>query len=74
MKSKMHDFVLLTAIGVLLGMIAHAADGLPPHCVGRKVTSIGGCDLFGYCGVTFSDGTTGTLMTPSIGKVDEVCN
>lgn len=38
-------------------------------CVDRRlITSVGGCDLLGDCGVVFSDGTQGTWKKPTRGQ------
>lgn len=36
------------------------------------VTSVGGCNKYGECGVTYSDGTTGFQSLPSVGTTKEV--
>lgn len=41
-------------------------------CIERKqIYSVGGCDQYGHCGVTLSDGSHSRAQTPSIGQ--EVC-
>lgn len=68
---------ILSAIGAVVGSLIWICfvTGFiftATYCVSRPcenykiVESVGGCDLFGLCGVTFSDGTAGQITRPSM--------
>jgi hypothetical protein len=44
------------------------------NCITVYVSTVGWCDELGVCGVTYSDGSFGSMSYPTVGKSDQICN